>query len=68
MTDLFRHFEPGVHFDYFTDETDLLQKIDYYLSHDDERMTIAENARNCIKENHNLTNYLQEMIEFVFEN
>lgn len=68
QADMFRHFEPQVHFDFFTDEKDLLQKIDYYLSHDDERMTIAENARNCIKENHNLTNYLQEMIEFVFEN
>lgn len=68
QADMFRHFEPQVHFDFFTDEKDLLGKIDYYLSHDDERMTIAENARNYIKENHNLTNYLQEMIEFVFEN
>ena len=67
QADMFRHFEPGVHFDYFTDEQDLLSKIDYYLTHDDERMTIANNAQNCIKENHNLTNYLQEMIEFVFE-
>ncbi len=67
QADMFRHFEPGVHFDFFTDEKDLLSKIDYYLSHDDERMTIAENARENIKLNHNLTNYLQEMIEFVFE-
>ena len=67
QADLFRHFEPGVHFDYFTDEKDLLNKVDYYLTHDDERMTIAENARIFIKENHNLANYLQEMIEFVFE-
>lgn len=67
QADMFRHFEPGVHFDYFTDENDLLTKIEYYLAHDDERMTIANNAQNCIKENHNLTNYLQEMIEFVFE-
>lgn len=67
QADLFRHFEPGVHFDYFTDENDMLQKIDYYLTHEDERMTIAENAKETIKLNHNLTNYLQEMIEFVFE-
>ena len=67
QADLFRHFEPGVHFDYFTDETDLLQKIDYYLTHEDERITISENAKEIIKLNHNLTNYLQEMIEFVFE-
>ena len=67
QADLFRHFEPGVHFDYFTDETDLLQKINYYLTHEDERITISENAKEIIKLNHNLTNYLQEMIEFVFE-
>lgn len=67
QADLFRHFEPGVHFDYFTDETDLLQKIDYYLTHEDERISISENAKEIIKLNHNLTNYLQEMIEFVFE-
>ena len=67
QADMFRHFEAGVHFDFFTDEKDLLTKIDYYLSHDDERMSIAENARESIKLNHNLTKYLQEMIEFVFE-
>lgn len=67
QADLFRHFEPQVHFDYFTDEKDLLHKIDYYLTHNDERMTIAANAKQCIEENHNLQNYLQEMIEFVFE-
>ena len=67
QADMFRHFEAGVHFDFFTDEKDLLTKIDYYLAHEDERMSIAENARENIKLNHNLTNYLQEMIEFVFE-
>ena len=67
QADMFRHFEAGVHFDYFTDEKDLLNKIDYYLCHDEERMAIAENAKETIKLNHNLTNYLQEMIEFVFE-
>ena len=67
QADMFRHFEPGVHFDFFTDEKDLLTKIDYNFAHDDDRMTIAENARENIKLNHFLTNYLQEMIEFVFE-
>ncbi len=65
--DFFRHFEPGVHFDYFTDEKDMLQKIDYYLTHDDERETIAQNAKDFIAKNHNLRNYLQELLLFVFE-
>ena len=67
QADMFRHFEAGVHFDFFTDEKDLLTKIEYYLTHEDERMSIAENARENIKLNHNLSKYLQEMIEFVFE-
>ena len=68
QVDMFRHFEPKIHFDFFTDEKDLLEKIDYYLSHEDERMEISQNAKKCIEENHNLTNYLQEMITFVSEN
>ena len=35
QADLFRHFEAGKHFDYYTDEDDLLRKIDYYLNHED---------------------------------
>ena len=68
QADMFRHFEPGVHFDYFTDERELLTKIEYYLTHDDERISIAHNAATAIKENHNLVNYLQELIDFVFCN
>ncbi len=67
QADLFRHFEPLVHFDYFTDEKDLLHKIDYYLTHEDERETIARTAKQFVEENHNLENYLNEMIAFACE-
>ena len=64
QADLFRHFEAGKHFDYFTDDDDLLRKIEYYLDHEDERMTIAETAMKLVKENHNLEDYLKEMLDF----
>lgn len=67
QADLFRHFEAGVHFDYYTDEEDLMNKIEYYMEHEDERMMIAENARKIVAENHNLENYIKEILAFVEE-
>ena len=67
QADLFRHFEAGKHFDYFTDENDLLRKVEYYLSHEDERMTIAEAGRKIVEKNHNLEDYLKDMLDFVMK-
>ena len=49
QADMFRHFEAGKHFDYYTDENDLLRKIEYYLNHEDERMSIAEAGKKWLK-------------------
>lgn len=65
QADLFRHFEPGKHFDYYCDDNELLYKIDYYLNHEDERMCICENAKKEISRNFNLEDYLQMMIDVV---
>lgn len=66
--DMFRHFEAGKHFDYYVDENDLLRKIEYYLDHEDERMCIAEAGKKMVEMNHNLRDYLYDMISFVAEN
>lgn len=68
QADMFRHFEAGKHFDYYTDEDDLLRKVEYYLNHEDERMCIAEAGKNMINKNHNLEDYLYDMLSFVMEN
>ena len=68
QADMFRHFEAGKHFDYYTDEDDLLRKIEYYLNHEDERMTIAETGRKIVETNHNLEDYLYDMLSFVVDN
>jgi hypothetical protein len=39
-----RWFMPDVHFVYFYSEMDLKDKINYYLTHDDERIRIAQNG------------------------
>ena len=67
QADMFRHFEPGVHFDYYCDDNELLYKIDYYLNHEEERMTICENAKKEIERNFNLEDYLQMMIDVIEE-
>ena len=39
----------------YYDEYDLLQKIDYYLSHEEERIRIAENGRRKVLSQHSLS-------------
>lgn len=42
---------------------DLLQKTKYYLSHEEERVRIAENGRRKIRETHNLSCRLQNILD-----
>lgn len=66
--DMLNHFEPGVDFAYFESEADLLEKIEYYLNHEDERMTIAENGYKKIAQNHNYDAVLDAIFEIVNSN
>ena len=50
--DFLNYFEPGVDFVYYESRSDLLQKINYYLSHEDERLAISEHAYEKIKKDH----------------
>ncbi len=50
--DFLSYFEPGMDFVYYESRSDLLQKIDYYLSHEDERLAISEHAYEKIKKDH----------------
>lgn len=66
QADLLRHFNVKEHFDYFEDEKDLLSKIEYYLNHEDERLTIAANAKKIVEKNHDLCEFVEDMINFAF--
>ena len=53
QTDFFDFFEPGVDFAYYDSYEDLMEKVEYYLSHDKEREEIARNGYEKVKQYHN---------------
>lgn len=50
--DFLEYFEPGVDYVYYVDNQDLLEKVEYYLTHDEERATIARNGYMKVREGH----------------
>ena len=63
--DFLRHFIPGEDFIYFESQEDLVEKCNYYLKNDKERKQIADNGYGKIKEFHNYTRRLNEILEIV---
>lgn len=60
--DFFDYFVPGEDFDYYEDTDDLLNKIEYYLSHEKERREIAHNAFCKMQHQHTYMNRLETML------
>ncbi|WP_051211757.1 CgeB family protein [Butyrivibrio fibrisolvens] len=63
--DLLRFFEPGKDFVYYESQQDLMEKIDYYLEHEDERRQIAGNGYEKVKRDHTYALRLAEIIDTV---
>lgn len=63
--DFLDFFEPGTDFVYYDSYEDLLQKVDYYLSNEEERKKIAENAFEKIKKYHTYRHRLDKMTEIM---
>lgn len=61
QADFLNHFIPDVDYVYFESKNDLLNKCDYYLKHDDERIAIANNGHKKVKEFHNYKTRLNEI-------
>ena len=57
------HFIPGEDIVLYESIPDLLNKIDYYLAHDDERIQIAKNGYEKVKQAHTYDIRLQQMFE-----
>ena len=57
-------FVPGEDFVYYEDRNDLLQKVDYYLRHEDERAAIAENGHARTASRHTYRHRVREMLDF----
>lgn len=62
-----QYFEPEEDFVYYEDTEDLLKKVEYYLSHDKERMEIAQNGYRKMRENHTMQSRAEEMLRVVVE-
>ena len=60
--DFLENFTPGVDFEYYESEKDLLQKIHYYLNHEDERISIAKNGHDQVAAAHTYRDRVREML------
>lgn len=60
--DFLENFTPGEDFVCYESEQDLLQKIDYYLTHEDERQAIAKNGHDKVAAAHTYCNRVREML------
>lgn len=54
QAEMAEYFVPGEDFDFYEDMNDLLYKVNYYLSNDEERMRIAASGQKKVIEEHNL--------------
>ncbi len=61
--DFLLHFVPGEDFVYFENETDLLQKTEYYLNHEDERAAIAGAGYEKVLKYHNYDTIFAQIFE-----
>lgn len=58
-------FEPGTDYVYYESEEDMLQKVTYYLAHDDERNAIAAHAHQKLQKEHIFSLRIQQMIDLL---
>lgn len=66
QSDFLRHFTPDQDFVYFENEHDLIQKVDFYLSHDEIRREIAESGHEKVLKYHNFDIIFDQILETVF--
>lgn len=57
-------YVPGEDFVFYESKQDMLNKIDYYLNHEDERIAIAQNGFERTKENHTYKHRIEEMLSY----
>lgn len=60
--DFLDDFIPGEDFDYYESKEDLLDKIGYYLKHEEERAEIAKNGHDKVAANHTFRHRVRKML------
>lgn len=66
QSELTEYFTPGIDLECYTSEEDLLQKTEYYLTHDNARKEIAHNGLQTIKKYHNYPERLLQMLSLAY--
>jgi spore maturation protein CgeB len=61
QSDLAEAFIPGEEYVYYEDTEDLMDKIDYYLTHEKERLEITENGYQKVVKLHNYKDCFTEI-------
>ena len=62
QADYLDDFVPGEDFVYYESKEDLLDKIDYYLTHEEERMAVALSGHDKVAANHTFRHRVREML------
>lgn len=65
QSDFLKHFVAGEDFVYFESNDDMLQKIDYYLTHEKERTSIAESGYQKVLKNHSYETIFQQIFNII---
>ncbi|MDM5284687.1 glycosyltransferase family protein [Peribacillus frigoritolerans] len=65
--DLSNFYTPEVDISTYKSPKELIQKIDYYLNHEDERRTIATNGLKKTTELHTFWNRINELLDKIWE-
>ena len=63
--DFLEYFTPGEDFVCYESEADLLQKLDYYLAHEDERQAIARNGHAKVAAAHTYRDRVRQMLNLL---
>lgn len=66
QAELADYFTIGSDLDCYTDDDDLLSKIDYYLCHENDRLEIAHNGLETVKKLHNYPERILQMLSLAF--
>ena len=66
QADFLNDFVPGEDFDYYESRDDMLEKIEYYLSHEKERSEIAANGRQKIIDYFTIEAVFKRIMDTVF--
>lgn len=65
QSDFLDFFVPDEDYVYYDSQKDLMDKIDYYLSHEEERAQIAKNGFQKICEQHTYKHRVEEMLSYI---